>query len=174
MKSNKILELDKSILPWMGRAVKALDYHLADIFESQGIPLTKVQVITLRILSRNNGIAQNKLAFITNRDKASLTRLIVTMEKKGLVRRESSTVDGRVRHVFITKKGNSMLESAIPVLLEMMADVQQGISQKEIEITITVLKKIRANVNADEHRRLSIYNKNEKKNYNCRRHLNYH
>jgi DNA-binding MarR family transcriptional regulator len=150
MLSNKIFELDKSLLPWVGRTMKALDYHLIEHFESNGIPLTKVQVITLRILSRNNGVAQNKLAFITNRDKASLTRLIITMEKKGLVSRENSLEDGRVRRVFITEKGKIILDSAIPVLVDMMSDVQKGISQEEIDITIEVLKKIRANVNADE------------------------
>lgn len=121
-----------------------------DKFESSGIPLTKAQMIALRVLSRQNGIIQNNLAFITNRDKASLTRLIDTMEKKELVSRTHSSNDRRVKQVFITEKGKTLIESAMPVLDEMMKDVQKGLSQKEIDDTIKVLKKISKNINADE------------------------
>lgn len=150
MSENKSFELEKSLLPWLGRTLKALDYYLMDKFESKGIPLTKAQMITLRMLSRQDGIAQNNLAFITNRNKASLTRLIDTMEKKELVSRSHSSNDKRVKQVFITEKGKNVIESAVPALLEVMKDVQTGLSEKEINTTIKVLKKIRKNINADE------------------------
>lgn len=150
MSENKSFELEKSLLPWLGRTMKALDYYLIDKFESKGIPLTKAQMITLRVLSRQDGIAQNNLAFITNRDKTSLTRLIDTMEKKQLVSRSHSPNDRRVKQVFITEKGKNVVESAVPALHEIMKDVQAGLSQEEIDTTIMVLKKISKNINADE------------------------
>jgi DNA-binding MarR family transcriptional regulator len=150
MSENISFELDKSLLRWLGRTMKALDYYLIDKFDSKGIPLTKAQMITLRILSGQDGIAQNNLAFITNRDKASLTRLIDTMEKKELVHRTHSTADKRVKQVFITKKGRHVIDSAMPALHEIMNEVQDGLSQKEIDTTLKVLKIISKNINADE------------------------
>ena len=150
MPENKSFELEKSLLPWLGRTLKALDYYLMDKFESKGIPLTKAQMITLRVLSHQDGIVQNNLAFITNRDKTSLTRLIDTMEKKELVSRCHSSDDRRVKQVFITEKGKSVIESAVPVLEEIMKDIQVGLSQQEIDNTVNVLKIISNNINSDE------------------------
>jgi len=80
-------QFEKLLLPWLGRAMKSFDFHLADELLNAGISLSKHQIILLRILSMEDGIPQNDLAFITDRDKTSLTRLISTMERKKLLKR---------------------------------------------------------------------------------------
>jgi DNA-binding MarR family transcriptional regulator len=150
MNKEKFAELDQTILPWLGRTMKALDYFMIDNFEAKGLNLTKAQMIILKILSKEDGIVQNDLAFITNRDKASLTRLIDTLEKKNFVTRSISPKDKRVKLVHITDEGKKMFDSALPVLNNIIQSIQEGISPKEIESAINVLKKIRKNINADE------------------------
>ena len=96
-------QFEKLLLPWLGRAMKSFDFHLADELLNAGISLSKHQIILLRILSMEDGIPQNDLAFITDRDKTSLTRLISTMERKGLLKRKTCETDKRVNNVFITQ-----------------------------------------------------------------------
>ena len=62
--------------------MKVIDYFIMDRFSENGIGLTKVQWLLLKRLKEMNGEPQHSLAFLTNRDKASLTRLLTTMEKK--------------------------------------------------------------------------------------------
>lgn len=150
MKEDRFSELDKTILPWLGRTMKAMDYFVKDHFSSRGLKLTKAQMIVLKVLSRRNGIAQNNLAFITNRDKTSLTRLIETMEKNGLVNRLSDTEDKRIKRVSITEEGKKTIDSAVPIIYEILEKVQDGIKQEDLETTIRVLKQIGKNINADE------------------------
>ena len=150
MKVIELSDIDNTILPWLGRTAKAMDYFLADYFDAKGLNLTKAQMIVLRILSQNDGIVQNKLAFITNRDKASLTRLIETMEKKELVKRSTSTKDKRVKIVHITDSGIALLENARPYLKEIINKVQENVSEQDLLTTIKVLKQISKNINADE------------------------
>ncbi len=143
------LDLEQSVLPWLGRTMKALDFFIANQFAKYGVALTKVQFVLLRVLSRNNGIPQNDLAFITNRDKASLTRLVNTMERKELVKRESSESDKRVNLIYITQKGRDVLSAANPTLQKINEQVQNDLSQSEIESTIRTLKKISTNINSE-------------------------
>ena len=143
-------DLEKSVLPWLGRTMKAMDYFIVDTFSAHGLALTKAQMILLKVLSANDGLPQSNLAFITNRDKASLTRLIDTMEKKGLVERSSSNNDKRIKLVVITESGKKTFKKALPVLMEITRNVQHNISKSELETTINVLKKISVNINADE------------------------
>ena len=67
------------MLPWIGKAGKAIDYFLADVLNENGIELTKVQLILLKKLNEMDGQPQNNLAFLTNRDNASTTYILLNM-----------------------------------------------------------------------------------------------
>ena len=135
-------QFEKLLLPWLGRAMKSFDFHLADELLNAGISLSKHQIIFLRILSMEDGIPQNDLAFITDRDKTSLTRLISTMERKKLLKRKTCETDKRVNNVFITQKGLEETKMAFPLIINEIDNIQQKINAKEIETTIKVLKQI--------------------------------
>jgi DNA-binding MarR family transcriptional regulator len=142
--------IENSILPWMGKTMKEIDYFLADKMKENGIELTKVQLIMLKKLNDVDGQPQNNLAFLTNRNKASLARLLTTMEKKNLVARIPSKSDHRVNNIFITKHGQDILKKAGPVMIKCIVQLQNGIPQENLSIVIKTMKKIRENINLDE------------------------
>jgi len=119
---------------------------MADTFKANGIELTRPQLVLLIILMKNDDQPQNSLAFLTNRDKASLARLIDTMEKKNLVERLIDKNDKRVKHVRLTENGRKTLIKAIPVLEDVNHAIQSGIQKADIETAIEVLKKIVTNI----------------------------
>ena len=135
-----------TILPWMGRTMKLVDAYITHQLVEQNIDLTKVQLILLKMLYSNDGQPQNDLALITNRDKASLARLLDTMVRKGLVVRVPSKEDKRINLVHITKKGMEYYERARPVLTKMINHIQQGISPKEIEFMIEKFRHMQQNI----------------------------
>ena len=116
-----------------------------DYFQKNGIDLSKEQWLVLKYLHEKNGQAQNDLAFITDRSKTSLTRLITTMEKKGLVCRTNCRQDNRVNHIYYTDKGEAIFQKSLPLFNKVIEDLIDGVSSKEIEQTISVLKKIKEN-----------------------------
>ena len=135
-----------NVMPWMGRTMKLVDAFLTNRLLEQDIDLTKVQLIMLKILYSNDGQPQNDLALITDRDKASLARLIDTMERKGLVVRVPSKEDKRIKLVHITKKGMEYYERARPMLVEMINNIQQGMSAKDIEFMIEKFRHMQLNI----------------------------
>jgi len=144
------MDFNSNILPWLGRTSKMLDYFITDYMLEKGVEVTKTQMILLYRLKQLNGSTQNNLAYITNRNRASLTRLITTMEKKNLVARIPSDKDGRINHIFITKHGEEVLKHMMPLMEELMNVVQQGLSKQEIHSLISVLKKVNNNINAEQ------------------------
>lgn len=75
-------DFNKTFAPWISITYKMIDEYIADILLKENIQVTKQQWIILKILyEKQNEIIQNELAFITNRNKASLTRLISVIEK---------------------------------------------------------------------------------------------
>ncbi len=135
-------QFEKLLLPWLGQVMKSFDFHLADKLLNPGVFLSKHQIILLRILSNQDGIPQNDLAFITDRDKTSLTRLISIMERKGLLTSKTCESDRRVNNIFITQKGLEETKTAFPLIINEIDKIQHKIDAQEIKTTIKVLKQI--------------------------------
>lgn len=140
-------DFNKTIAPWLGRTSKMMHEYITDVFHLNNISITKQQWIILKILVENpEGIIQNELAFITNRNKASLTRLINGMEKNELVTRIQSKEDSRKNIVVLTKNGNDLFLKTKPLMLESILKIQNGISENEMKIFIQILTKIQQNL----------------------------
>lgn len=124
-----------------------MDYYIGDYMKSRGIDLSKEQFIVLKYLNESDGRKQNDLAFITNRSKTALTRLINTMEKKDLVSRSICEKDMRINHIYLTPSGKETWATAYPVFLEIIQELQQGISEEDILLVRDVMKQIQKNIN---------------------------
>jgi DNA-binding MarR family transcriptional regulator len=142
----KSSEFDDTLLPWIGRTMKLADTYITNQLIEHKIDLTKVQLILLKILYSHDGLPQNDLALLTNRDKASLARLLDIVERKGLVVRVPSKEDKRIKLVHITKKGIEYYERARPLLIDMISKIQHGISDRDIKFMIDRLRHMQLNL----------------------------
>ena len=114
--------------------------------KDHGIDLSKEQFIVLKYLHDQDGLIQNDLAFITNRSKTALTRLIQTMEKKNLIFRKPSPSDLRVNHVFLTHHGRAMWKEAYPHFRFIDKELQKGISEAALQTVRETMEKIQNNL----------------------------
>jgi len=140
------MDLENTLGPWLGRTMKMMDYHFQDAFKKANINLTKQQWIVLKQLSVNDGMPQNELAFITERDKTSLTRLISSMERKNFVARIPSKIDKRINLIYITTFGRQSFEQTYPTIHTIIQTLQKDLTKEEVESTIKVLQKIQSNL----------------------------
>jgi len=136
-----------TLIPWIGKTAKFMDYYIADYMKSQGINISKEQFIVLKHLDEKDGRKQNDLAFITNRSKTALSRLIRTMEKKKLVSRVPCEKDMRINHVYLAPLGRETWERSYPYFLDIIQDLQKGISEEDILRVQNVMKQIQKNIN---------------------------
>lgn len=140
-------EFNKTLAPWIGQTSKLMTLFITDVFKKHNVQLTKEQWIVLKLLHEDkDGIIQNELAFITGRNKGSLTRLINVMEKNGLVKRIASKEDSRKNLVFITENGKKTFAKMKPIMLENIKTLQNGISETEIEQFISIMQKLQKNL----------------------------
>lgn len=145
------MKFEKTLIPNLGKTAKLAGYYFIDTFHENGIELSKEQWLVLKKLNDRDGQIQNDLASITNRSKTSLTRLINTMEKKGLVYRALSVKDKRVNHIHLSDFGKQTFLDSLPVLEKMMRELQKNISQEDLAKSIEVLGQIQQNINKKLH-----------------------
>lgn len=140
------MDLSKTLGPWLGKTTKMLACLVNESFQNNNIDLTRKQWIFLMRLHQNDGLPQNELAHISERDKTSLTRFIKTMERKELIKRRVSDSDKRSKLVYLTDKGKASFIQARPVMQKLIYNLQEGLNPSEIQLVIDVLQKFQMNI----------------------------
>jgi DNA-binding MarR family transcriptional regulator len=122
---------------------------MQEMFNDHDLDLTKEQMIVLKKLHDNDGLSQNELAFLTLRNKSSLTRLLSKMENKKYISRKQDSEDKRVNHVYLTEFGKDIYKRTKPVIRKMISTMEQNISDSEKQQIIKILKKIQSNFDSN-------------------------
>lgn len=143
---SNFIDLNATIVPWMARTTKMVGIYLSDVLNKHQFDLTRTQWVLLKWLHEEDGQRQNDLALITGRNKASLTRLVQTMERKALVTRETDEYDKRSNRVYLTDNGRHLYQSTVPIVYEALNNIQQNLSQQEIGLLIQAMQKIQQTI----------------------------
>jgi DNA-binding MarR family transcriptional regulator len=143
------IDFENSVGPWLGKTVKVIEYYLQEKFNQYDLDLTKEQMIVLKRLHDKDGLSQNQLAFLTLRNKSSLTRLLSKMEKKQYINRKQSKEDKRINHVYLTPLGKEVFKRTKPAIQEIITTMEQHISDSEKQQIIKTLKKIQINFGSE-------------------------
>lgn len=141
-KAIKAREDEMVLMSWIARTAKFMHIYMNQQFKIHGVPLTPKQWIILKYLVKEDGRDQTQLALITERDKTSLTRLVSSMENKGLVERRANPNDKRSNKIYITKKGQRTYEEAMPIAENARNIFEAGLEPGEIESTMQTIRKL--------------------------------
>ena len=79
--------------------------------------------------------------------KATMTRLLNTLEEKGIILRDKSRVDWRSNYIRITRLGEKIRERANFIAMQTLKDSLRGLSRQEIFIAQKSLKTVLSNLN---------------------------
>ena len=115
-------------------------------FSSHGLELTPEQWIVLVQLWEKDGQSQSALSEQTLRDAPTMSRILDTMQKSGLVTRVVDEQDARSRLVKLTRAGKALQPQLVPVAKRIVARLEQGISERDLETTHRTLAKMLSNL----------------------------
>jgi len=104
-------------------------------FLGHGLELTPEQWIVLVQLWEKDGQSQSALSERTLRDRPTMSRIIDTMEKSGLVERSVDEKDARSRLVKLTRTGKSLQAKLVPVAKKLVARLERDIPERDLEVT---------------------------------------
>lgn len=102
----------------------------------------------LAIIEANPGIPQSRLAEAIFLERASLVPILDAMEREGIVRREGSPADRRLRCVSLTDDGKALLEALKPHVARHEARMVAGLSARERGALIRLLRRVEDNLAA--------------------------
>jgi len=110
--------------------------------------ITRSQFWVLVNIARygDDGIAQTELARLMSVGKVSLGGLIDRMEANGILERLPDPSDRRAKKVFITEKGEELLQRLQEVAEKINKQIMRGISSEQNKMLDNMLKTMKRNL----------------------------
>ncbi len=112
------------------------------VTESQG------RIIHFLYSRKHEEVYQKDIEKEFNIRRSTATVILQLMEKNGLITREVSTVDGRLKRILLTKKAKDTYPIAYAEIVSAEQQAEKGISKKDMEIFIRVAKQISKNISS--------------------------
>lgn len=96
----------------------------------------------LLMLHANDGIPMGGLAQASGISASSATKLAIKLEEKGLLRRESSRLDSRQNHAFLTDAGRLLAERLMTSFSQMDAGIVGIMKDKDADRLVKLLDRL--------------------------------
>jgi DNA-binding MarR family transcriptional regulator len=124
--------------------IKAAWHAIARMYNQQAIKYGGTMSIGFVLLNihTDEGTPATKIAPMMGLEARSLTRLLKSMEEKGLIYRETDKIDKRSVRVRLTKEGRKKKEKARNTVLRFNEVVRKEVDDEKLSAFFDVLKKI--------------------------------
>ncbi len=142
MKRTPAGPLDLETLP--GHYIRRLQQIAVAVFlqETEAHGLTPVQYASLNQVARTPGIDQRTLARLIGQDTSTTASVLDRLEARGLLRRQTSAEDRRVRLLQVTDEGSALLAEIAPGILSAQERMLHPLTKAEREEFMRMLRAV--------------------------------
>ena len=98
------------------------------------------------VLAQTEDVFQRDIEQEFNMRPPSATELLKVMEKNGLIRRECTARDARMKKIIVTDKAAALVGQVFPDLDELERDLTKGISPEHLELFFQIIGRMSENL----------------------------
>lgn len=106
----------------------------------------------LSVVSELGGLTVGELAEHVHIDRSVLSRLLIQLEKDGMIKRVPRATDRRTIELFITDKGRKEYESLYPIRKAVFERARNEIGDKEVQYITNILRQMSDNLERSHYR----------------------
>jgi DNA-binding MarR family transcriptional regulator len=139
-------DLDASFGFVVTQAARQMTRELNQQLQPFGV--TAAQWVVLAVLWRQDGLPQNVIADLIGSDRPTLTAMLKLMTAQGLVRRDRDEDDNRFQRVYLTSAGQRLRAALPPLAIDVNNAAMAGLSTTERATLVSLLNKVRANLDS--------------------------
>lgn len=143
------------ILAAMRRIIRALDLQSRQLVRSHG--LTGPQALLLKEVTLAGELTVGQLAERVSLSQATVTDILLRLERHGLVERQRSSEDKRRVLVHVTVAGRRLMKTSLPLLQEGFLDKLNQLQEWEQTQLLASLQRIADMMNAQQFEAESRY-----------------
>jgi DNA-binding MarR family transcriptional regulator len=132
--------LDQNIIFLCAEFSHRFSQSLAVAFKEHGIAVTAEQFSILVVLWYQDGISQKEIGEKLNRDKTTVTRVLMNMKKNKLIKQVTDKEDNRSNLVYLTAKGKEIQKKGVQVSGQLYQQVLKDVPATQLMAGIHVVQ----------------------------------
>lgn len=137
--------LDETSIVWLiSKSRHLLKRKLHDELKDYDISLEQWAILSR--VYRTEGCNQKKLAEMSLKDRAAVTRILNILENKELVERKNSTYDKREFLIYLTDEGYELYTKTSELMSQSLDEINSIFSESELEKLELSLNKLISNL----------------------------
>jgi MarR family transcriptional regulator, organic hydroperoxide resistance regulator len=125
---------------------RAFQKRLNQDLAHNGHKITAEHLTVLVHVWEQNGLSQWALAQKLFKDKTTMAHLVAGLESQKLIIRRKGHVDGREKILFITNRGQVVMDEVIVLVQKIVKQMLRGITRRDLETCRQVLRKAHNNL----------------------------
>ena len=137
---SQFAELEESIGYVVRNAHRAFDRVLTGALADHRIATGQWSL--LRVLWHEDHLSQIEVAKRMKVERASLTIMLNTVEKAGLITRKTDTRDSRKQLISLTPKGRALEKALVPIGMGVNKIALTGLSAQEVSTLRSLLRRV--------------------------------
>jgi MarR family transcriptional regulator, organic hydroperoxide resistance regulator len=128
--------------------IKAVWHAIARMYNQQASKhdITMSMGFVLLNIHSEEGTPATKIAPLMGLEARSLTRLLKSMEEKGLIYREADSSDKRLVRIVLTKEGKKKKERSRETVVRFNEAIREQIEPEKLTVFFEVLQKINRSI----------------------------
>lgn len=132
--------------------IKAAWHAIARMYNQQALKYGGTMSVGFALLNINSeeGTPATKIGPLMGLETRSLTRLLKSMEEKGLIYRQTDKNDRRSVRVYLTKAGRKNKEKARETVLRFNEAVREEISEDKLTVFFEVVQAVNRMIERNE------------------------
>lgn len=138
----KPASLDQNIIYLCADFSHKFSQAMAAAFREHDIDITAEQFSILVTLWYRDGISQKDISGQLNRDKTTITRVLMNMKKNKLIKQVTDANDNRSNLIYLTAKGRKLQQAGVGVAGAIYQKVLAGLAPAQLKTGIDMLQKM--------------------------------
>ena len=140
----RLAPMDDSIGSMIGQVARLMRRSFDERARSIGV--TRPQWQVLSVLARHEGINQGGLADLLEVEPITLGRMIDRLQEAALVERRPDPADRRAWRLFLTPRGNELMDQLRPLAEETLEAALDGVDDASRDAIMVALDRMRGNL----------------------------
>jgi len=113
--------------------------------------LTRAQWRALKRVSYSEGMSQSELAEVLELEPIAIGRVIDRLQKAGFIERRADPSDRRAWRLYLTQRAHAVVDDMEAISSKLFREAQRGISAADLKTMISVLARMKDNLNGLDH-----------------------
>ena len=114
-------------------------------FHKAGYGITYDQWLVLSAISQKQGLTQIVIAESTNKEPASISRILKLLEKKEMVEKLPDKNNKRAKRIYLSPAGDEIQQKATKTYNSLAKEGFNGVYEQEINLFVRILDKLKGN-----------------------------